>query len=62
MTRQEDAKVEDAFSKRGGKHDKLDEQACKECMGEEKQRILKQRNKTNSNEKKTSLNTRTCHS
>ena len=39
------------FPKRGQKHDKPDKQARKEHMSEEKQRILKQRNKTNSNEK-----------
>ena len=40
------------FPKRGWKHDKPDEQARKEHMGEKEQRILKQRNKTNSNEKR----------
>ena len=40
------------FPKRGQKNDKPDEQARKEHMGEEKQRILKQWNKTNSNEKR----------
>ena len=44
--------VRRCFPKRGQKHDKPDKQARKEPMGEEKQRILKQRNKTNSNEKR----------
>ena len=39
------------FPKKEQKRDKLDEQARKGHMGKEKQRILKQRNKTNSNEK-----------
>ena len=39
------------FPKRGQKHDKPDEHARKEHMGKEKQRILRQKNKTNSNEK-----------
>ena len=39
------------FSKRRQEHSKSEKQARKERMGEEEQRILKQRNKTNSNEK-----------
>ena len=39
------------FPKGGQKHDKPDEQARKEHMGKEKQRILKQKKETNSNEK-----------
>ena len=49
MTRRRQGKR--CFPKRGQKHDKPDEQARKEHMDEKKQRILKQKKETNSNEK-----------
>ena len=39
------------FPKRGQEHSKSEKQARKERMGEEEQKILKQKNKTNSIEK-----------